>query len=290
MFKHAVQIGFLGLCLALVLDQTALAQRGGWGGRGGGDDRGEEMRRRFEEMRGRFGGGDSGRGGSPWGGGFPGWGGRDGDGDRDRDRGRDGDRSDRNRGEDRSRDGGRGSTPRVQPFVPTPHTPIGVDLPGNYVAGDADGDKQIDLMEWRQWKPQEIAEFMRMDRNKDGFLTARELVIAENHPDQVAGPASNVAAVYQASTPTTPTPSGPDADGNPAPAGEKPSAAEARWVFGQLDKNKNGQIEDSEWQGSKTIRAGFEKSGIQIKLPTDQATFLNLYPPQRLVPQVPLPG
>jgi hypothetical protein len=169
--------------------------------------------------------------------------------------------------------------------VPTPHTAIGVDIPANYAGGDTDGDRQIDLLEWRKWRPQEIPNFMMMDANRDGFLTARELIIAEKNPLPTSttppgnAPAGNAPASYAASVPAS-----PDADGNTPAPGEKPSAAEARYVFPKLDKNGSGKIEADEWQASKSIRGGFERQGITLPLPADQATFFNLYPAQRLVP------
>jgi hypothetical protein len=155
-----------------------------------------------------------------------------------------------------------------------------VDLPANYAAGDGDGDGQIDLFEWRQWKPAEIANFMQMDTNKDGFLTARELIIAENFPSENAAPAAANIVAYQGSASNTTAP-GSDANGNQgALPGEKLSAAEARWVFPRLDKNNNGKIDEDEWKGSKTIRDGFKNAGIKLTLPADQAAFLAAYPPQ----------
>lgn len=303
MLRQITKIGLLALLIGSLLQDPAFAQYRGWGDNDGnrwdryrgGDDR-DEMRRRYEEMRSRYGGGGFPGGGFP-GGGFPGGGfpggGFPGGYDR-RDRDDDDDRrGDDRRDDDRSRDGRSGdsrsgnSKPRVQPFVPQAHTPVCVDIPANYAAGDSDGDRQIDLLEWRQWKPQEIANFMMMDTNRDGFLTARELIIAERNPPVAsAGTSGNVAPVSQAPTPTQ-TPATPDADGNTP---EKPSAAEARYVFGQLDKNFSGKIEEDEWKASKSVRGGFERLGITLPLPADQATFFNLYPPQRIVPTVILPN
>jgi hypothetical protein len=124
-----------------------------------------------------------------------------------------------------------------------------------------------------------------MDTNRDGFLTARELIIAENFPSEnAAAPATANIVAYQGSA-SNATTSGSDANGNQgAVPGEKPSAAEARWVFPRLDKNNNGTIDEDEWKGSKSIREGFKNAGIKLNLPADQATFLAAYPPQRLIP------
>ena len=252
------------------------------GDRGGSDRDRDEMRRRFEEMRSRYSGGDGGdRGGdfrSRFGGGDREGGDRDGGDSRSRFGG--GDRNDR--GNSRS---------RSNLYVPKPHDPIGVQLPGNYVDGDTDGDGQIALVEWRKWRPQEIANFVKMDTNKDGFLTARELIIAENFAGE--SPAAPAETYAYAAPVATPGSSGSDSDGNggsDSGGGEKASAAEARYVFNALDKNRDGKISSDEWSGSKSVREGFEKAGIKLELPVDSSTFLDRYPPYRLVPQLRIPG
>lgn len=246
-------------------------------GRGGDNGNDDDRRRRMEEMRRRFGGFSRGGG--------------DDDDDRDRgDRGRY-DRSRSRGGGDRSRGG------RNEPsyFVPKPHEPIGVEMPENYTTGDTDGDGQITLLEWRQWRPQEIAEFLRMDTNEDGFLTPRELMIAENFPDELPDTSSQPSPTYASAQPT-PTPTrtaGRDDEGNAngGASSAKASAAEARFVFGVLDKApKDGKLTSHEWNQSKSIRQGFEEKGISLPLPADLDVFLERYPPNRIVPQLRLPG
>ena len=48
-------------------------------------------------------------------------------------------------------------------------------LPAWFADYDTDGDGQVGLYEWRR-KGRTIAEFMPMDRNDDGYLTAKELL------------------------------------------------------------------------------------------------------------------
>jgi len=323
MWKSIVRILLFACLLAITTEQAAEAQfrrRGGFD-RGGDRDRGggpsrfggsfrgfgrggdsgrsdDERRRRIEEMRRRFGGFSRGRGSddderrrrieefrSRFGGGR-------GDDDDDRDGG-DRSRYDRYRsrgGGDRSRGG------REEPshFVPKPHEPIGFEMPENYTAGDTDGDGQIALLEWRQWRPQEIAKFLQMDANEDGFLTPRELMIAENFPDELPATSSQPGQTYAAAqpTPTATRAAGRDDEGNrrDGNAGEKASAAEARYVFGVLDKApKDGKLSSHEWSQSKSIRQGFEDNGISLPLPADLDVFLERYPPNRIVPQLRLP-
>lgn len=307
-----IKLAFVCGLVVFAGGQTAEAQfpsRGGFGRDSDGNDRSrDEMRRRFEAMRSRSGGGDS---RSPWGGGGDSrsrWGGSDrsrspwgGGGFPGSDRGRGDDRDDDRRGGDdrsrgdRSRSGGddrdrRSSRSGPQLYVPKPHEPIGVAMPGNYTDGDADGDGQIALFEWRQWRPREVADFMAMDTNKDGFLTARELIIAENNGTTVASTASssNDSDNAYAAPEPTPTSPGTDADGNRS--SEKPSAAEARYVFRELDKNRDGKLSSDEWSGSKSVREAFEKAGIKLDLPLDLDAFLDRYPPNRVIPQLRLPG
>ena len=74
---------------------------------------------------------------------------------------------------------------------------VTLSLPDSYAAGDRDRDGQIGLYEWRQWKPREQwPDFARLDRNKDGFLTPRELArsgvtVASNDRGRSSPPASS---------------------------------------------------------------------------------------------------
>ncbi len=307
----------LGMIFCLTADQVAQGQPPGFGGgpprggfqpgggfgRGGydrgGDDRGgedmrsrfmelgrkyrdpntsekekEDIRRQFSEMRERY---SSSR--------------RD-DDRRDDDR-RDDRRDDGRRDDDRSRyDRSRGDSSKSSKkgpalYIPKPHDRISVDMPAQFVEGDGDGDGQIALLEWRQWKPQEVANFLTMDTNKDGFLTARELIIAVNFADNSATTAASTTSspTSRASVPASASVSSPKT-GNTG--GEKASSAEARYVFKALDKDNDGKLSDKEWSGSKSIRGGFAKAGIKIKLPADIDTFHALYPPYRLIPQLKL--
>jgi hypothetical protein len=157
-----IAMTLVGATVILMLTTSdSLAQRG----RGDGDRGGSS-----------FGGGD--RGGSPFGGEFGGspFGGRDrggspfGGGDRGgspfggapafggSDRGRS------SSGGDRSRDAAK--------VEKQPRPRVTIDLPAQYVAQDTDRDGQLGLYEWSRGN---LAEFRRLDRNSDGFLTPREL-------------------------------------------------------------------------------------------------------------------
>ena len=157
-----------------------------------------------------------------------------------------------------------------------------VDLTDAYAEADSDGDGQIGLYEWRQWKPTELNKFFLADANRDSFLTPRELAIFEKFPVAEAD-TSTTASNYPAAATATPT----------APAGrtnvdpqDKPSAKEAQYVFKVLDRDHDGKITEEEWQRSKGARGGFEDAGIKVPLPATIESFLAVYPYERLFPQM----
>jgi Ca2+-binding EF-hand superfamily protein len=60
------------------------------------------------------------------------------------------------------------------------------ELPAWFKEADADGDAQIGLYEWKA-KGWDIAEFQKMDRNNDGFLTVDEVLHYQKQQQEVAG-------------------------------------------------------------------------------------------------------
>lgn len=65
------------------------------------------------------------------------------------------------------------------------------------------------------------------------------------------------------------TPKAGGAKGQPGPKqANKPSAAEAEYIFKALDKDKNGSLSGEEWQTSKTVRSGFEKPAFRFHFPS----------------------
>lgn len=241
---------------------------GGYGDRGRGDDRDRDRDSRY---------GDRDRGGY---------------GDRGDDRGRDDYRS---RYDDRSRDSrysssSRGdSRGRSSRRTPEPPPRVTMDLPESWKVADLDQDGQIGLYEWDRKK---YAEFFALDTNHDSLLTPREIsrasgaTPAPNTSMTVpASPAGRVVAnggsrpgTAAVSTRSASVPSA--SSGAPlAPAEYDPSSAEGRWakyVFGKLDKNKDGSLSQDEWNSSAKTRASFEKYNASITFPATLESFAGL--------------
>lgn len=120
-------------------------------------------------------------------------------------------------------------------------------LPTDYQTRDKNGDGQIGLYEWDRAK---YAEFAKLDKNGDGFLTATELVIKT--VTKVAG-----------------SPIGGRMIEN-----QDPIEREARETFVRMDADRDGGIAEDEWAKSQRIRPMFEQAGINVSLPMDPDTFL----------------
>lgn len=58
-----------------------------------------------------------------------------------------------------------------------------------------------------------------------------------------------------------------------------PKSAEGRWakyVFGRLDKDKDGSLSEDEWKGSAKTRESFKKHNAQMSFPANFETFSGL--------------
>ncbi len=86
-------------------------------------------------------------------------------------------------------------------------------LPGEYARYDRDRDGQIGLYEWPRAR---IAEFLKLDKNQDGFLTPRELGVKK----AVASASPSTPSSGPPAQPAGQPPAGPQpAPGEPVPAG-----------------------------------------------------------------------
>lgn len=135
------------------------------------------------------------------------------------------------------------------------------ELPAEYAARDKNGDGQIGLYEWDRKK---YAEFAKLDKNGDGFLTPAELLPKGTLKNLYAS-ASNSAAS-----------SGGKGSVERKP-GEDGTEQEARNTFGQLDGDKDGMVDESEWGRSRRTRSSFESASVQVSLPMNADTFVALF-------------
>ncbi|NQV23697.1 MAG: hypothetical protein HQ518_04945 [Rhodopirellula sp.] len=261
----------------------------------------EMLPRAMEEMRrsrdsggfggppgGGFGGPPGGGFGGPPGGGFGGPPGGDrGYGDRSRgdaDRGDGRGSSDYRRDDGRSRDSrnsfssrgdSRGRSSRSAPQAPPRVT---VDLPESWKVADLDRDGQIGLYEWDRKK---YSEFFTLDTNHDGLLTPREISRASGSSP---APAAAVAATTVLPSGSTSTPAAKPVAATPsgaplAAAEYDEKSAEGRWakyVFGRLDKNKDGSLSEDEWNASAKTRDSFKQHNAQITFPAKFEAFAGL--------------
>jgi hypothetical protein len=126
-----------------------------------------------------------------------------------------------------------------------------------------------------EWPPADLNGFAALDLNRDGFITPAELALVEK-----GAKPSAPQAVPRWTPPSGTPPLG--SRGSPGPpgssaAGEDPQTKRATWVFQQLDRNKNNQVDASEWQQSRTTRPLFEKAGIDISGSMPKDEFLKAY-------------
>lgn len=169
----------------------------------------------------------------------------------------------------------KGTSSPVVPVVKLPgrKTNLVPELPAEFAARDRNGDGQIALYEWDRRK---YSEFVKLDKNNDGFLTPIELLPAEavkslyakvtgRTPAPMPGTAGAVASAGPAPVAPTTTPGAPAAD---------EMDKEARNIFGQMDQSKNGMIDEDEWARSSRIRPSFERAGIKVSIPINPDTFV----------------
>lgn len=180
-----------------------------------------------------------------------------------------------------SRRGEDSKKPKEESGKGSPKPRVILTLPSQFSGADKNGDNQIGLYEWDRAK---FAEFLTLDRNGDGFLTAREL---DDAPRAADSSTTVVPGNPLRSTPTgDPRPEAlPAAPGtNAAPPSapveplDPPEVKQAKFYFGQIvDKNKDGKIAQDEWESSTGVRTKFEKANIPVSLPMNEATFVAKY-------------
>jgi hypothetical protein len=149
---------------------------------------------------------------------------------------------------------------------------------------DLNKDGQIGLYEWDRAK---YAEFFALDKNRDGLLTPQEVArsgasspsAAAQLPAASSSAPSTAAAPSRGSSPAASRPSTQSAapSGGPITAVKfAPDSREGRWakfVFGRLDKDKDGSLTQEEWNQSQSTRLSFEKRNVQVSLPASFEQF-----------------
>ena len=225
------------------------------------------------------GGGPPSFGGGPPGGGPPGSSERRPDESSDRDSRRGDRRDDKDKEGDRRGDSS--SSSKSSKKTAKPKVRVTKDLPSDYRDKDKNGDGQIGLYEWDR---KAFAQFFDLDRNGDGLLTADELIAAtkKSTTKSTTSSGSTATATASSSGSRSPAPS----DFGKSSAAAAPTTASAAppvemtagmKVFVGLDNDRDGKLTEEEWQRSRTARGKFEKAGIAISFPIQQAQFVELY-------------
>ena len=150
-------------------------------------------------------------------------------------------------------------------------------LPDGFGELDPNGDGQIGLYEWRRWNRKLTGEFLTLDRNRDGFLTPREL--ADVDPKQfergeaAAAPLRPVAAATSVRGASAP----PVGDGEPAPEISDRDRQAGERYFTLLDRDRNGRISLEEWERSSKLKPKFEAVGADLAAELNQDAFVTAY-------------
>ena len=245
----------------------------------------QKMREQFEQTRSsgdfsQFRRPDSGGGPPSFGGGPPG--GSRSEESSDRDSRRE-DRDSRREDRDRSRDSSSSSSGSGKSSKKPAKAKVRItkDLPSDYREKDKNGDGQIGLYEWDR---KAFAQFYELDRNGDGLLTADELLAVVKKSttgSSSASVGSGLSTGTRSSTAEasrsglTVAPTAPTAA--PAAAPVTIPTSPGMKVFVGLDSNSDGKLTEDEWKRSRTARGKFEKAGIAISFPIQQAQFVEMY-------------
>jgi hypothetical protein len=171
-----------------------------------------------------------------------------------------------------------------------PRVRITVDLPASFTAGDLDGDGQIGLYEWKQWRRGDLAGFQSYDHNGDGFLTPAELTRGPLSPVAAAGDSGTGASSRSTTLTSGPAPAGTamgpvtgPATGTGASTTSAPATAggdttalsnQAQSLFRLMDRNRDGTLDTEEWAKATKLKARFEAAKIDVGTPMPRDAFI----------------
>lgn len=269
--------------------------RGGWGGGGPGGGPGGWGGGAPGGWGGPPGGGPPGDGGSERGGGFyamrGGWGGERGRGDDDGDRRGGSPRSGASSRSDERRESSGSATTETRTYrfrsALERVTSEYKNLPDWFARSDVDGDGQLLMSEYAtEWPESKINEFLALDRNGDGVVTAAECIaaiqngfkpgaVASSRP--AAAPTSPVTASSTASSGATASAASSVATASPAsaptyteaqgPTTSSSSTVDARYLgFAQrmierYDTDKNGSLSAEEAKQVSVVKPDTDADG-----------------------------
>jgi hypothetical protein len=145
--------------------------------------------------------------------------------------------------------------------VGTKKTSASLTLPSQYVAKDTNRDGQIAVYEWPQ---SDLSTFRKLDLNGDGFII----------PSEFANPVRASASTIVASSIPSGAIGGPEKSTGPA---ADPYLAEVEKNFGLWDTNKNGQLEQDEFDNTIRAQRVFEKAKMKFEGPMVKDKFVETY-------------
>jgi hypothetical protein len=174
-----------------------------------------------------------------------------------------------------------------------PRVRITVDLPASFTAGDLDGDGQIGLYEWKQWRRGDLAGFQSYDHNNDGFLTPAELTRGPQSPVAMSSGSGAAAAgndPHSTTLTSGPTPPGGLPAGAAGSSGTEAAASttaapgatgdttavsnQAQSLFRLMDRNRDGMLNAEEWAKATKLKARFEAAKIDVSAPMSRDAFI----------------
>lgn len=156
---------------------------------------------------------------------------------------------------------GKSTVRRGAARVGTQKTSASLTLPGQYVAKDTNRDGQIAVYEWSQ---SDLSTFRKLDLNGDGFIIPSEFA----NPGRASAGTTVASAIPPGGT--------GGSEKSSAPVGDQ-QLAEVEKNFGLWDTNKNGQLEQDEFENTIRAQRVFEKAKLKFVGPMLKDKFVETY-------------